>query len=365
MASRNIMEDIVKKYLDEMLSMRFDICTCQTCREDIIAYALSRLPTKYVGADAEEIHIIIENLRVEQSAAVLKELVSAIKTIGEKPRHEEKQDREHAYQLLMKQIKLDRGVDFSHYRDRVLKRRIALRMRECNTRTYFDYLQILIHQPEEYEKLFDVLTINVSSFFRDQDVWDKLKHSILPEIIAQKKQLQGFRKIKIWSAGCSHGEEPYSLAILLYELLENENADIKVEIVASDIDKDCLKQGRSGRYNKESVKGMNPYYLRRFFIPIADEFQVVPHVKDLVHFKELNLIHDPGVQGVDMVVCRNVFIYFNRSLQEYLIMKFHEALLRNGYFVMGNSENLLGEARHVFNVIDGMLRIYQKIKPVK
>ena len=88
----------------------------------------------------------------------------------------------------------------------------------------------------------------------------------------------------------------------------------------------------------------------------------MPHVKELVQFKELNLIHDPGIEGVDLVICRNVFIYFNRSLQEFLIMKFYQSLLRDGYFVMGNSENLMGEARHVFNVIDGMLRIYQKIK---
>jgi chemotaxis protein methyltransferase CheR len=166
----------------------------------------------------------------------------------------------------------------------------------------------------------------------------------------------------VWSAGCSHGEEPYSAAILLYELLEKNNTGIKVEIVGTDIDKECLRRAAIGRYSKESMKTVTPYYLRRFFIPVQDEFQVVPHVKEMVQFKEYNLIHDPGISRVDVVICRNVFIYFNRSLQEHLIMKYYDALNENGYFIMGNSENLLGDARHVFKTIDGMCRIYQKIK---
>ncbi len=364
MQARNIMEDIVKKYLDEMLALRFDICTCEICRQNVIAYALSRLPAKYVTTDSGAIHTIIEQVRVEQSSLILKELMKAINVIAKKPRHKEGQDRDQAYKLLMEQIKADRGADFSHYRDKVLKRRIALRMRARNVNSYSKYLQVLIHSPEEYEKLFEVLTINVSSFFRDHAVWDKLRTQILPELIARKKQQEaGIRKIRVWSAGCSHGEEPYSLAIMLYELLEKEEVEINVEIIATDIDKDCLAKGKSGRYDQMSVKDLKPQYLRRFFIPIKDEFQIVPHVQEFVHFKELNLIHDPGIMGVDMVICRNVFIYFNRSLQEYLIMKFHGALIQDGFFVMGNSENLMGEARQVFKNVDILLKIYKKIIP--
>ncbi|MCG2713210.1 MAG: late competence development ComFB family protein [Candidatus Omnitrophica bacterium] len=362
MQARNIMEDIVIKYLDEMLALRFDLCTCEICRQDIIAYVLSRLPAKYITTDSGTIHAIMQQLRLEQSSLILKELAGAINIISKQPHHEESHDRNQAYKLLMEQIKVDRGADFSHYRDKVLKRRIALRMRSRNANTYSEYLQVLIHSPEEYEKLFEVLTINVSSFFRDAVVWDHLKTQILPELIARKKQ-QGVwpRKIRIWSAGCSHGEEPYSLAIMLYELLEKEKVEINVEIIATDIDKACLAKGKAGRYDQMSVKDLNPYYLRRFFIPINDEFQIVPHVKEFVHFKELNLIHDPGIMGVDMVICRNVFIYFNRSLQEYLIMKFHGALVRDGFFVMGSSENLLGEARQVFENVNRLFRIYKKI----
>ncbi|MFH1061593.1 MAG: CheR family methyltransferase [Candidatus Omnitrophota bacterium] len=365
MKACNIMEDITRKYLDEMLSMRFDICTCDICKQDIIAFSLTRIPPKYVLPDSASFKKIFEETRVEQSAVVLKELVIAIRTITANPQHDQGNDREQAYDLLMKQIKDDRGVDFSHYRDRVLKRRIALRMRAKNVNTYSEYLQVLIHSPEEYEELFDVLTINVSSFFRDKPVWDKLKKDIFPALIEKKLKEHGLRKIRVWSAGCSHGEEGYSLAITLYELLEKSPEKIKIEIYGNDIDKACLSQARLGQYDKESVKTLSPYILRRFFIPVNDKYQVVPHIKELVQFKERNLIHDPSFPGVDMVVCRNVFIYFNRSLQEHLIMKYHDALVDGGYFVMGTSENLLGEARQVFSTVDSSCRIYQKISVKK
>ncbi len=362
MNSCNIMEGITRKYLDEMLSMRFDICTCEICKQDIIAFALTRITPKYVLKDSISLEKIIDQTRTDQSSLILKELVIAIRTITTNPRHKEGQDKEQAYHLLMKQIKDDRGVDFSHYRDRVLKRRIALRMRAKNVRTYSEYLQVLTHNPEEYENLFDVLTINVSSFFRDKPVWDKLKRDVFPALIKKKLKEHGVKKIRIWSAGCSHGEEAYSLAIMLYELLEKAPEKIKLEIYGSDIDKECLKQAKLGQYDKDSVKGLSPFLLRHYFIPINDKYQVVPHVKELVQFKERNLIHDPSFPDIDMVTCRNVFIYFNRSLQEYLIMKYHKALVEGGYFVMGTSENLLGEARQVFSGVDSGYRIYQKIQ---
>ena len=349
---------------NEMLSMRFDICTCESCKQDIIAFALTRIPPKYVLKNSPSLEQIIEQTRTEHLSIILKELVMAIRTITTNPRHQDGQDREKAYHLLMKQIKDDRGVDFSHYRDRVLKRRIALRMMAKNVKTYSEYLQVLTHNPEEYEHLFEVLTINVSSFFRDKPVWDKLKRDIFPALIEKKIKEHGVRKIRIWSAGCSHGEEAYSLAIMLYNLLEKSSEKIKLEIYGSDIDKECLKQARLGQYDQASVKGLSPLLLRRFFISINDKYQVVPHIKELVQFKERNLIHDPSFPELDMVTCRNVFIYFNRSLQEHLIMKYHKALVDGGYFVMGTSENLLGEASQIFSGVGSGYRIYQKI-PIK
>ncbi|MBI4845945.1 MAG: late competence development ComFB family protein [Candidatus Omnitrophica bacterium] len=362
MKAYNIMEDIVKKYLNDMFAMRFDVCKCDICKEDIVAYVLSRVPPKYVTSDSGAMRTLIDQTKVEQSSVILKELVKAMELVAEKPRHEvEKEQTEEAYQLLMQQIKLDRGADFSHYRDRLLKRRIALRMRACNVNSYSEYLQVLVHRPQEYEKLFEVMTINVSSFFRDAHVWAKLNESIFPEIIARKKEYPG-QKIRIWSAGCSHGEEPYTLAISFYLLLELEKPAPGLEIVATDIDKECLQLAKAAKYSKECIKTLSPYLQKRFFIPIEDKYQVVPHVKDFVRVQEKNLIHDPSVSDADMVLCRNVFIYFNRSLQEHLIMKFYEALSVGGYFVLGTSENLLGEARDLFETVDGECRIYRKIK---
>lgn len=361
MKAYNIMEDIVKKYLDEMLVLRYDICTCKLCREDIIAYVLSRIPPKYVTTDSGAMHTLMEQLKLEQASQILREIVNGIQNISQKPRHKVEADRELAYKLLIKQIMIDRGADFSQYRDRILKRRIALRMREKKANSYSEYLQILIHQPEEYEKLFEVLTINVSSFFRDTEVWLRLKSKIIPDLIQRKKE-RGLRKIKIWSAGCANGEEAYSLAITLYEILEKEGRIQDAEVVATDIDKESLILAEQGAYGRESIKNVSAERLKRFFIPYKEKFRIVPHLKELVKFVENNLITETGLGGLDIILCRNVFIYFNRSLQEYLIMKFYNALLDDGYFVMGNSENLLGEARELFKEIDGPCRIYQKIK---
>ena len=121
MKARNVMEDIVRKYLDEMWGRRFDICTCDICRQDILAYVLSRLPAKYVTTDSGAMHAIVDQIQVEEASQILKEIIRAIKLVGDNPRHEITQDREQAYRLLLNRIKEDRGVDFSHYRDRVLR----------------------------------------------------------------------------------------------------------------------------------------------------------------------------------------------------------------------------------------------------
>ena len=361
MNARNIMEEIVQKYMNEMLAMRFDVCTCDVCKQDILAYVLSRVPARYVTTESGAMHTMMEQLRVEQSSQILKELVKAIELVTSKPRHEIGGDQDAAYTLLMEQIKLDRGVDFSHYRDRVLKRRIALRMRARNAKTYSEYLQVLTHDADEYEELFDVLTINVSSFFRDTVVWDMLRRQLLPKIIAAK-QARGERTIRVWSAGCAHGEEPYSLAMTFYELLEHQPPhSITVEITATDIDKESLRLAQAAQYESDVMANVDPRRLQRFFIPVEKKFQVAPQIKEMVKFRELNLIHQPGINGVDLILCRNVFIYFNRSLQEHLIMKFHESLAEGGYFVMGNSETMLGEARQVFESVDMVCRVYQKI----
>ena len=143
MRAYNIMEDIVKKYLDEMLAIRFDICTCDKCRQDIAAYVLTRIPPKYVTTETGAMHTLIDQIKVEQASVILKELVEAINFVSTHPKHIIPDDKKNAYNLLMQQIKLDRGVDFSHYREQVLKRRIAVRMRARKVTSYSDYLQIL------------------------------------------------------------------------------------------------------------------------------------------------------------------------------------------------------------------------------
>ena len=152
------------------------------------------------------------------------------------------------------------------------------------------------------------------------------------------------------------------MAILFYELLAKAGGGLRVEIVAMDIDQVCLQRARVGHYERAALKEVSAQNLKKFFTPFKGDFKLASCIKDLVVFKAQDLILDPGVQDADLILCRNVFIYFNRSLQEHLIMKFYKSLVDNGYFTMGNSENLLGEARQVLGEIDALCRIYQKKK---
>ncbi|MCM8812306.1 MAG: late competence development ComFB family protein [Candidatus Omnitrophica bacterium] len=363
-APYNIMETLARNYLKNMLATRKDICTCEQCYEDILAYALTRVPPKYVTTDKGAMVLLVENSKAENSAVILRELMAAVNVVSANPVHKTSAvraaDTAEAYELLLRQIKADRGVDFSQYREDLLKRRVGVRMRAKRVETFSEYLQVLTHDAEEYEKLFDALTINVTSFFRDPEVWRFLQERIIPAVVMHKKK-NGQRRVRVWSAGSSCGAEAYSLAILFYESMQKEADPLAVEIIGTDIDRASIRKAPAARFKREMVKNVNAERLQRFFLPVQDEFQIVPHLKSMVRFEARDLIHDLPVEHVDIVLCRNVFIYFNRSLQEHLIMKFYQALQPFGYFVMGATEILLGEARQLFKMIDGDRKIFQKV----
>ncbi len=358
MKAYNIMEDIVRRYLDDILKKQPHLCSCTDCREDISAYVLSRIPPRYVTTDSGAMYMLRDQLRVEHASLIIRELLIAIELIKNKQhRHDTEQDRDVAYRMLLEHIKLERGVDFLHYRDNLLKRRIGQRMNARNASNFAEYLQVLTHDQDEYERLFEVLTINVTSFFRDKNVWDSLQEKFLPGFIREQKA-KGRKKIRVWSAGCSSGEEAYSLAILFYLLCQKEN--LQVEITAVDIDKECLKQARQGVYRADTLKNIDQELLRRFFLPLNGDYRIVPFIQQMVNFREQNIIDDQGVYGQDMIICRNVFIYFNRSLQEHLITKFYNQLTESGLFLMGASENLMGDARVLFSEVSSDIRLYRK-----
>ena len=355
---KNIIEDIAKEYLDNALTLRYDICTCPSCRNDMLAYILSRVPAKYVTTEQGTLHTIIQQAKSEEQAEISRVMLNAIDIISKNPRHELKEDKNKTFQLLLDKIKEVRGLDFRHYHQDLLKRRVAIRLRANNIGTYWEYLMLLMSNPEEYEKLFEVLCINVSEFFRDPEVWKSIT-SIFEKLIRQKKQ-DADNSIRIWSAGCANGEEPYSIAIILKQLLQSEATNFCVEIFATDVDKKSLKAAEKAEYTREYLKNVNKNLLRRYFYFDGKTYRLNDEIRNMVNFQNQDLTSQDLIKDTDVVFCRNVFIYFDRDLQEQLLMKFYNALKPNGYLIMGKAETLISEAREIFEEIDLSSRIYKK-----
>jgi chemotaxis protein methyltransferase CheR len=355
---KNIIETIARDCLNVTLTLRYDICTCSVCKNDMLAFILSRVPAHYVTTDEGALHTIIQQNKAEYQAEIARAALEAIEKISKNPRHKLKEDKLRVFQLLLNKIKEDRGLDFRHYHQDLLKRRVALRLRAKGIDTYSEYLRLLIRDPEEYDKLFEVLCINVSEFFRDPEIWVTVKY--LLENMLRLKNQSNDKSLKIWSAGCANGEEPYSLAIIIKELLQWSADDFSLEIFATDVDKKSMKIAEKAEYPKEALKNVDKKLLARYFNFTSGSYTLKDNLRQLVTFSYLDLTSQELIENADIVFCRNVFIYFDRSLQEQLLMKFFKALKNGGYLVMGKAETLISEARQIFEEIDANARIYKK-----
>ncbi len=357
---RNIIEEISRDFLESSLGLRYDICTCSMCKNDMLAFVLSRVPAKYVTTEQGALHTVMDQARIENRAEIARAVISAIDIISKNPRHKQTEDREKTFKLLLDKIFEDRGVDFRHYREEILKRRVAIRMRANNISTYSEYLRLLMKKPEEYDKLFETLCINVTEFFRDKEVWVTLRY-LFDKLIQEKIRKNDFT-LKVWSAGCATGEEPYSLAILLTERLKLIPQTFTLQIIATDIDPAAMKAATIGKYAKEAIKNVEDKYVTEHFKPAADNssYRVKEEIKKLVEIKYLDLTSQELIPDTDIVICRNVFIYFGRSLQEQLLMKFYKSLKTGGYLIMGKAEIIFSEAKEIFKDVDLNARIYQK-----
>lgn len=355
---KNIIEDIALDFLTSTLSLRYDICTCKQCRNEMLAYTLSKVPAKYVTTEKGTLYTIIEQERVECQAEIARAILEAIEKVSKNPRHMLKENKEQTFQLLLHKIFADRSLDFRHYRQGILKRKVAIRMRANKVDSYSDYLRLLIKKPEEYEILFEVICINVSEFFRDPQIWATIKY-LLEGLIRSKKQ-RNDKSMRVWSAGCAGGEEPYSAAILLKEILKADLPRFSLEIIGTDIDRKSLSAAETAEYPKESLKNVDAKMLEKYFVACAGGYKLNAEIKDMVEFQYRDLISQDHIEETDVALCRNVFIYFDRSLQEHLLMKLYKSLKAGGYLIMGRVETILGEAKEIFEEIDSNARIYRK-----
>lgn len=261
---------------------------------------------------------------------------------------------------LLRKVLAEHGLDLSQYRERYVERRLAVRLNALGLRTYSQYAAYLDREPDEFLKLVDALTINVTQFFRDSEVFELFRSEVIPSIL-ERKATRRQKILRVWSAGCATGEEPYSIAMALLDGIVAAGADtIAPTVIGTDLDRTALAVAERGTYPLRQLTQIpKPDRLR--YVDIGDEaFTIRQHVRDVVRFRCLNLFEDSPIHGVDVVFCRNVFIYLNRVDQERLVGTFREALSRGGYLVLGRSERLSPEVIGSFELVDGRQRIYRK-----
>lgn len=341
--SNTPLEELTAATLAASLRLRYDICTCEVCRAQMLKLALAQLPQDARPADQRQV-----------TCACIK----AVETVGEKPPHELKEDKKENYLLLVKKILRDRNLDLRHYHTELLKRRLALRLNATKLDSYLTYMRHLDKDPQEYDRLFATLCINVSEFFRDPPVWVTLRY--LVDAVIQKKLSSADRRLRIWSAGCANGEEAYSLAIVTREATRRIAHNLQIQIFATDIDKACLTACAKAEYPKTSIANVDKAFAERYFARDRDTVTVEEEIRRMVEFSYLDLTSSDLIRDTDLVVCRNVFIYFDHSLQKTILSKFCESLLPGGYVVLGKTEILPHESSCLYEEVDGNARIYRK-----
>ena len=242
-----------------------------------------------------------------------------------------------------------------------IKRKVERRLTEIGLSNFEDYLLKIRRNSEEQSYLFKILTVTISRFYRDKEVFNLLEHSIIPAILKNKK---GKDEFKIWSIGCANGEEPYSLSILWREKFEKIFPQIRLTILATDINESLLERAKEGRYKKSSLKEVLEEILRRFF-KIENGFYILDRsIRESVEFKKHDIVHGELFSGMDIIFCRNLaFTYFSKECQMGVLKKIAASLKEDGYLIIGKDESLPLAYPTLFVPIFPTEKIYQKFNP--
>jgi len=256
------------------------------------------------------------------------------------------------FQLLRKTT----GVDFTHYRKTTILRRIQRRMVVHKIEKMEEYLKYIQTNPEEIKALYQDMLINVTSFFRNPRVFDALKSHVFPAIL---KNRPADATIRIWTPGCASGEETYSVAIALLELLGEKASQTNIQFFGTDVSESSVAKARSGVYPENIQSDVSPDRLRRFFAKAEGRYRITKNIRDMCIFAQHNVLNDPPFSQMDLIVCRNLLIYLEPVLQTKAISLFHYALRPGGYLLLGTSEGV-GAASHLFSAEDRANKIFIK-----
>jgi len=258
--------------------------------------------------------------------------------------------------LIEKIMQVKTGKDLHQFRRPFLNRRINARMKVVGVRDGSEYAKLLESNSTEPSALFKSFSINVTEFYRDSFVWESMSSKIIPQILKNN----GAFPLQIWSAGCASGEEPYSIAILLKEIIGTKN--LAFNIIATDINADAINRAKQGQYLSQSLKNLSSNLITKYFTPINNNtYQISESIKQLVTFQQGDIISFP-IEHINLITCRNVLIYYDKPTQELVFKKFHKTLNDDGYLVIGQDETMLGiETAKSFSCILPRERIYSKL----
>ncbi len=252
------------------------------------------------------------------------------------------------------------NVDLDLYKDAYVGRRLQVRMRAIQAASTEAYLDIAEKDPAEYKKLVSVLTINVTRFFRNQETFDKIRDLVIPRIIRLREE-EGSRRINVLSVGCATGEEPYSIAILFLEYFQRLGARYDLRVIGTDIDKRALFCALKGVYSEEKVAGLPKEILKKYFVATKKGYQIAPSVRNLALFLKKDVFTYKMYHRFDLILARNILIYFLRSYQEMIEESFCRQLTPGGFLVLGRAESLVGRTKQLFESVSVADRIYRKV----
>ncbi len=263
-----------------------------------------------------------------------------------------------ALQRILGMLWKSTGVDFAHYKPSTIRRRIFRRMALRRMESLDAYVALLRAEPAELAALYEDILINVTEFFRDPEVFEVLKKNVFPKLTANRDRSS---PIRIWVAGCSSGEELYSIAIALLEFLDETGHASGIQIFGTDISDVALEKARNGIYSPSSVQEVSSERLRRFFTKVDSNYQISKRVRELCVFAKQNMIKDAPFSRLDLISCRNVLIYLGPVLQKRMLPIFHYGLKPDGFLVLGSSETV-GSFSDLFAPIDKKSKIYAKLE---
>jgi len=243
------------------------------------------------------------------------------------------------------------GKDLKQFKKPFLGRRISARMRSVGVVDGSEYAKLLASDAAEPTLLFKSFSINVTEFYRDLFVWQLISSKVIPEIAKKRTTL------KIWSAGCASGEEPYSIAILLREALGQK---AKFSVIATDINAEAIIRAKKGQYTTQNIKNLTSDLVSKYFISNGkDSYTVNDSIKELVTFEQGDIL-SYLVDKADVITCRNVLIYYDKPAQELIFRKFHKSLQNDGYLVIGQDETMMGvESSKLFSCAFARERVYK------